>query len=227
MPGFDLAAKERGIKVMFAGLSACPPLIGADRLGRDNSINCRAFNDAVIAHLEGRNDIEKVILVGRWALAEQGLRAPGEPGPPAILIDDVTATGAPERNSEVFARGLTATVDSIRASGREVIIVESIPEAPVDVPRALATAHHWGIELKHFTSFDDYTARNKGVKAVIDALTSRPGVRSVTLTDTLRTPVCQQSRGGLPLYRDAHHLTRSAAETLVSPSLANGIWKTQ
>jgi peptidoglycan/LPS O-acetylase OafA/YrhL len=57
--------------------TACPPLLSIDRAGETSGLE---FNQAILAYVSGRPEIETVILAARWAFSTNGTRYKNESG---------------------------------------------------------------------------------------------------------------------------------------------------
>src|SRR5207302_7226337 len=127
-------------------------------------------NDAVLA-LAKNARIREVILEARWAKYAEGTSYGVEPKG-RVVLRDKTSAGAhvPRDNHEVFARGLSRTVSQLKALGKTVVIVASVPEVGWPVPAILARR----ALAQHTDSADvnprlrRYLARQKFVLAAFD-----------------------------------------------------------
>jgi len=223
MPGVKRAAGAAGLSGRFAGRPACAPLLGLDRRDIDARFDCAGFNAAVMAWLRARDDMALVILSARWQTAVESVRPPGESkGPvlwaPAGNRQDAGA-GAPQH--AVVAEALHATVDAIRATGREVLILGPVPEIGWSVPDGLA--RRMILDSPHPRAPDQaaVAARHARTGALQAALDARPGVDVLAIAPALcGAGECRIARDGRPLYTDDDHLSRFGAETVLAPLLA-------
>lgn len=140
--------------------------------------------------------------------------APGAASPASA--EDKDAAG----NAAAFARGLTATVAAIRATGRRVVIIDSVPEIGWDVPVTIGNGRFLGTADPAPPALADVTARNARANAVIAALARDPGVVRVSLAKTLCTPVCRVRAGEQLFYSDDDHMSASGARLVLAPLLA-------
>ena len=233
LPGYASWLRASGSTGLAAVKSACAPLLGVVRVEMGAAHGCDRFNEDVIALLEGREDIDTVILVARWALVVEGSRSSGERGPAAILgrahasRPDVLAgsEGAQvtAHNAELAEFGLAATVQRIRATGRKVLIVEGIPEISFSVPMALVNAEFIGADLQEAPDRAEVERRNRRANEIIAAVAGQFGAQRTSLLTELCNPRCRIQRNGVPLYRDDDHLSRFGALALVPPLLESAI----
>jgi hypothetical protein len=168
--------------------------------------------------LEARDDAPLVVLAGRWALAATGVRV-GDTDRPGVTLVDTDAGDHPPTNVEAFRRGLARTVARIRATGREVLIVASLPEMSFDVPNALAATAMWGRPPPAPPDRAAVAARNATVAETFAELERSGAARAVSLIDVLCAPECRIVADGRPLYRDSHHVSTFGATTVIAPAL--------
>ena len=228
MPGVALAARRAGKTGLFAGRDACPPLLKVERVDRGPDHNCAGFNAAVIAELEKRNDIPLVILAARWAMTAEGYRLPNEYGSPALLA---WANGSdagpyyPERNFEIFQRAISETVAAIRSTGRQVIILGSVPQIGWNVPVRLAGHLRWGHRLPSAPMIESVLRRQGRGASVFAALDDPPGVRFIPLAHLLCDPVCRTSHEDRPLYFDDDHLSSYGSIKIIGQLFIEKVWR--
>ena len=177
LPGVEAAAVRAGKTGFVAGQTACAPLLGVDRIDLGTDHRCSDFAAAVLAFLEGRDDMPVVILAGRWALAAEGSRS-DEPERSALLAPRAGGlpSGTVADNLAVFRSGLANTVAAIRATGRRVVILGGVPEIGWSVPDALGARLMHGTPLPSAPTAADVAARNARVDAVLADLGREPGV---------------------------------------------------
>jgi peptidoglycan/LPS O-acetylase OafA/YrhL len=226
LPAVERAAEAAGKSGFVASTTACAPLLGVDRVDSGPAHRCSDFNDAVLAFLEGRDDMPTVILAGRWALAAEGTRGE-EPDRPALLADRARAmpSGRPADNLAVFEAGIAGTVAAIRASGRRVVILGSVPEIGWSVPEGLGESLLLGRPPPPAPDAEAVAARNARAEAILREQAAAPGVAFVPLAPTLCTPACAVAdAAGRPAYSDAHHLSRTGAAELLAKPVGEGVW---
>ena len=179
----------------------------------------------MLSYLEGRDDLPVVILAARWALAAEGTRS-DKPGPGALLVDragDLPA-GTVGDNFAIFEAGLRATIAALRATGREVVIIESIPEIGWPVPERIGEYLLHGTTLPAAPTAGAVEQRNARVAQLFRGLAVDPGVRLIPVTAGFCDPACVVVQAdGRPVYSDDDHLSRSGAVHWLAP-LLSGIW---
>lgn len=192
----------------------CPPLSGVSRLIEPR---CTDLTEAVLDEILARNDLKTVILHARWAYYESGTDVDGKTDTDTynlLLIRDANdKTGNNPRG--VFERGLRRTVERLLASGRNVVIIEGVPEVGWNVPNALILKERWGIPRPASPSIEEVRARQSGAKLVFDQFKEHPRVRFIDPTPLMCTEGrCRVEVAGIPAYYDDNHLTKSAARSI-------------
>jgi peptidoglycan/LPS O-acetylase OafA/YrhL len=128
----ELSAGKSHSSGRLIARSACPPLLGVERVGQKD---CAGYNDAVVQYIEAHPDAETIILGARWALSASGKRFKDVDQPEVTLVD-VASPAASGGNAAIVAAGLQRTVKRLTELQRKVVIVLSVPEIRYDVPSA-------------------------------------------------------------------------------------------
>ncbi|MDV7141162.1 acyltransferase family protein [Tropicimonas sp. TH_r6] len=222
MPGLDVAARRAGLSGLFVGQSACLPVPGLRRVPEDPK--CTALNRAVLAFLEGRDDLPLVILAGRWTLSVEGTRFGEEAGTDVRLARLADRTrAAPLGNADLVETALGETIADLRDESRRVLILGPVPEPGWNVPLRLAkSALALGPLPPAPLNWQDYLARAGRTERMLDRLAQVDNqVTHAPLSVLLCGATCRVSDAqGIPIYSDDDHLTRSASETLLGRPLA-------
>jgi len=216
IPAVEAIAKREHRAGLFAATDSCPPLLGVTR---PDAWKCKDFNDAVIA-LATRPEIRDVILDARWAKNAEGASYGDEP-PGRILLTDAEGRGidGPSTNA-VFLRGLTRTVEALTHAGKKVILIGSAPEIGWAVPVVLAQMRLGGDNRAMDLPLATHLRRQRNVMADFALMQTEYGAIVVDPADVLCDGrVCHVMWGGVPLYRDEHHLSATAARLLI-PGIA-------
>jgi len=185
----DQAAGELGLAGVFIGESACPPLADVSLPGFRSG--CRTFNDAAMEFIGSQEGVGLVILAGRWS---------------RHFVSDVTRHQA--------LTGIDNTLQFFVARDMQVLLVEQVPEVGWDVPSTLARARLFDRPQPRVPGAED-----NGVMSALlrDAVRqAAPGtVNLVRVRDVFCDAAgCSAERNGVPLYRDAHHLSTQGSELL-------------
>jgi peptidoglycan/LPS O-acetylase OafA/YrhL len=199
-----------GHAVLVETYGGCPPLAGVTLYARNNSLNCRPFNDSVVEKVRSSTTIKRVIIAARWALYAEGLNNSDDSGEVIYL-----SKGGLAKNPEIFADRLEATIKLLSDQGRQVIIVGPVPENVINPARALARFKVWGASLPPETRLAEFLTRERNVMPVLAKVGQLPNVRllypHLKLCDD---DICHSSRGGEVLYRDGNHLNDSGLAKL-------------
>ncbi|SIT09331.1 Peptidoglycan/LPS O-acetylase OafA/YrhL, contains acyltransferase and SGNH-hydrolase domains [Roseivivax lentus] len=215
--GFDALLRETGQGGALLYASACTPLAGVRRT--DEEAECAAAKARLQEALEGEA-FGTIVLVARWALAVEGVRAPGEA--PGVALFEREAPGiAPGADGAGLVRaGVAALIDIITASGRRVVLLEGVPEIGYDVPQVYASAALFGADLRPPPGRIATEARNARASAMLAELAAgRPDVVFVPFIAEWCGATCPVADAGGLYYRDDDHLSRRGAEALIADYL--------
>ncbi len=213
-------AGRAGTAGLLAVRTGCAPLLGASRSDRDDGDACREFNDATLELVARTPGLTDVVLIGRWGLAAEGTRYGPEPGGDFLLGDPLGEATDHAANRAVFERALRRTVTRLRALGRRIWIVDSIPEVGWDVPSVLARARRFGRPAPGAPTVAEFERRQTFAAATLRRFDALPGVVVLHPRDVLCGPrECAIVHDGRPLYFDGHHLTTHGS-SLLEPVLA-------
>lgn len=210
-PGIDAAASAAGQGGLFLGRGGCPPLIDYDNTSDKAArrVACREHNAAALRMVEERG-IALVFLVARWPREVLG----GEYGNEGPFYDPAVPVRVTDRSVPVAA-ALDATLASLRAPGRRVVLVMDVPEPGYDVPLALARAALHGTDVRVNPSRAAVEARQSLTRDLFQSIAARHGSRIVDpLSAFCDAATCRVEQGGVSRYTDADHLTRRAARDL-------------
>jgi hypothetical protein len=206
----DVAVRNKRASWQFA-LPGCPPLLQTET---SEVANCRAFNEAVL-RLAIQRSVSTVILAARWARDAEGTLFGEEPGEAVVLSDDRSHLHTIRQNRLIFARGLETLVRTLSAHRKKVVIVASVPEVSWAVPEALARVTLLHLKRDIRPTAESYQKRQAFVFEVLDRLHNRYGAQIVYPGSILcRKGNCEVQQNGIPLYRDADHLTARGVRIL-------------
>ncbi|OBZ93297.1 hypothetical protein ADU59_22900 [Pararhizobium polonicum] len=218
--GLAAIASANGMAGHLLTRGGCPPLLDLERL------SVPFFNDCVerfsrMATLLGPNAITTVILHARWAVYDTGHPTANEPQEHLNSLGD----GDPGTNRKVFQAMLKQTVETIRATGRRVVIIAPVPEAGFNVPLEMTKALMRGEDDRFPIERPIFDARQKDVLSFLASLGAIDGVK-VLYPHTLLCDEkqCRTSTGGKALYIDDDHLS-PAGIALIEPLLRDAILK--
>lgn len=211
-PGVFKAGDEAGLKGMFVGAGSCPPLQDFTTLTARDDTNrrCHEVNEAVFDLLE-REKIPLVFMIARWTRAANG-NGYGDEG--MFFDPDRIAPPVPGEDAR-FAAALDATLARLKAIGVRPVVVQSVPEAGYIVPYALAKAMMAGREVDLAPSAKSEFRRDGRATEIIQQAAERHGAEVVEPDPFFcGAEKCDVVRDGVPLYRDADHVTPATALAL-------------
>ena len=206
LPAVDAAAARAGRKGLFVAHGRCPPLLHLS-LTDEPTGRCAQLNDAALK-LAMRKEINKVILVARWAYYDQGDGYGPDANEVRHLIDlDPPATPDSSQHAG-FARILERTVLALLKADKRVVIVAPVPEPGFDVPEAMARDALYGTGERQILTAADYRARDAFVLIELRKVHIKYGVRIIDPATALcALDNCVLRRDGRPLYADHQHLS--------------------
>ena len=142
-PGVVRYATDRAYGTYQLTMAGCPPLVDVDVEGPGGDYRpCRAFNRRVVEYIATDPSVDVVMLAARWTLYTENARfGHDDPGPITYLIDRYNHVQSSEGSKQAFSRALEATIRAVRAAGKKVIVLGTIPPLGVNVPECLARNH--------------------------------------------------------------------------------------
>ncbi len=226
LAGLDATAKAAGKRGLVAGKTACPPVWDVREL--PGLPACARLNASIHTLLAERSDLPLVILAARWPLWVEGRGFRGEWNGRVRLewVGAAEAHPAGGDNAAILNAGLERTIAAIRATGREVVLVGSVPEVGWHVPNELARRAMLGLPDPPGITRKDVQQRSARTEAILQThAAAQDGVRYIPLTPAFcASDTCSiRDTAGVPLYIDDDHITRTASETLLRDALAR-IW---
>jgi len=208
-PAIDAAARQAGMQGLFAGHSSCPPLPGVKLTPRGDTERCGAFNSAV-RDLVTSQHIPLVFLVAYWPKYVHDAEMPNE-GP----YFDASVPPPLEDRSASVVQTLDGLLADLTKEGTKVVLVSDVPEMGHYMPEAIAKAMMRGTSTEVAPPFDYIEKRQALSHAILSRLAAKYGDTIVDpLPSICNNGRCDAVRNGLPLYKDADHLTATFATTL-------------
>lgn len=130
VPGF--VSDMPDVRLIQATMSACGPLLGVAVVDRKRSVSwaekCIRNNDRVLDYLRETPSVRYVVLSASYAMyAEEGRN---------VLLRDGRIVPVGDYGRGAFA----ATIDSVKALGRKVVVFAPMPQDGRDIGRCLARA---------------------------------------------------------------------------------------
>lgn len=219
LPAVRDGAAYYGHAGAYLGASGCPPLFDV-RVTNRNRAASEACRDTVAEALRvtaASPQLRRVLLVARWRLVDDCARSQARPGDCLLLADDTHDGHLSRDNPAVVARALRRTVSALTALGKDVVLLEPLPEPGVDVLRALASAAVLGRDADIGPTLAQYLAAQHTTLALFaDLRREFPRLRTVSVADILCAGAsrCRLAQNGQPLYFDDNHLTQAGAALL-------------
>lgn len=208
-PAVERAAQSMGLSGLIANHTACAPLLLLKRFD-PWSRPCRGYNDSVLAQIDARH-IRTVVLHARWALYTEGYRFKREEGPPLLL----TPRRRVRDNPAEFEKLLRKTLAELQRRQLNVVIIASVPEVGISVPRTLARQERSGSTSDVEPSFHEFMARQtQAFRILHDAARDYHALIIYPHQVLCDSVACAIAREGHPLYIDGDHLSAYGAEYL-------------
>ncbi len=195
---FEAWLRGRGESARFVFRHGCLPVHGLYTWPTDGG--CHAFNDAVMAALNGQTSIDRVMVVSIWRQAIDGLLSQIPGHQPSRAESDAA-----------FVRELGKTLDELRRGGRRVYVWEPLPGARANVPQAMARA---ALEKEPVALAYGSAEHQSRYELILDALQTLRARYDGSFSPTLelcKSGVCATDIDGRPLYFDTTHLANSSS----------------
>lgn len=225
LPGFEQAARDRNVDVLFTGFSGCPPLLGIDSRREDQGIrNCRQLNERVLRYAVDHG-ITDMFLVAAWTYYTDGDYA-GE-GYNILSFGRSEATLAGSRAA--FEHGLDETLTRYTAAGIRLHVVGKAPAQlrhATDLVREVVAAGSDASAAIRRVSVP--VAQHRRLLAYVSGEFDRRDIRAaggglVSLLDLdpafCDQAVCAFARPATSFYVDSGHLSVEGAR-LAAPFIA-------
>lgn len=217
VPGI-IQSEETKPLIIQATKSSCAPLLGLANKRVEASLTqswaetCIAFNDSVVDYLNKSTSIHTVVLASPFASYlsdEYELLKKNYNNNSYQLIN----TGKAET-----LKGLTKTIDAIRASGKKVVIIAPPPsngrDTSICLERFANNLFSLGTDNCNI-AVKDYNAKSKETKALLTEASLKNNVGVIRFDSYLcNSAFCTTHINNAPLYRDAGHLSYTGSAFL-------------
>jgi hypothetical protein len=201
------------IAVRQRSMSSCPPVLGVAPQSSVGPISgCDAFNAAIIRELkaEAEHRPVSVVMAAFWP-AYLGQRRLDRSDRRVTFID--AGIDSQREAAAMLVRALGETLRVAQSERVRVLITESIPEMEHDVVQCLAHARTIDCGVDRRIAENQRTAARNALHAAARESTN------VLYWDPIDffcpTDRCPATSGTTVLYRDNHHITATAARSLV------------
>lgn len=200
---------------------ACPLLEGAYLKDHPGRAECEDFKSSVWNKIESNEDLEAVILAGRWPFHMTGWLPESGGSNRTWLIDDKTVKASSEENSNVLRRSLGRSLDRLAALEVNVYVIGAVPEPGFDVPVTIALARHAGLDvpsnIRRSTVEERAGSADYLVKKEVE---KRSGVRFLSIWESFcGLEGCKLEVDGVPIYYDDDHLSYNGAINVAAPAI--------
>ena len=196
----------------------CAPLLNEFRLTRYADLECVATMAAAVAALLRMEEVRDIVLIAEWANYTSGSRDGDQP---AVAIDNYGQAESPDQNRQIFERSLIKTVQILNDGGKNVILVEPVPEFSVHVLDTIYKRIWNGADYADILSFaprisaQSYLDRNE---EVLGSFSRLPNVTVVQVSDIFcdETNCNSVSSAGNVLFSDSNHVTEFGGRVIAS-----------
>ncbi|WFU04243.1 acyltransferase family protein (plasmid) [Rhizobium sp. CB3171] len=208
-PAIDEAAKQAGVSGLFAGHASCPPLPDAQLPARGDVKRCGEFN-AAVRDLVRSKHIPLVFLIAYWPKYVHDAELPHE----GVYFDPSVPPPLEDKSAPVTA-SLDRLVAELTQQGTKVVLVMDVPEMGRYMPEAVAKA----VMTKTSTEVAppwSYVAKRQALsRAILAGLAAKYGAAIVDpLPAICHDGHCDATQDGMPLYKDADHITATTSKRL-------------
>lgn len=194
--------------VIQATFSGCGPFLGI-ALKREElkeaelwADKCLAFNRYVLRHLNDFPSVKTVVLATPW---RQLLSTRTK------FVNDIGNEKIESIGGEEFAEeAIAPTIEAIKATGREVILVAPPPSTGQDMAMCLERIATGKVTFGNSCKIDEAqsSARDQLVISTLDKLAKKYNAKLLRLSEALcSNGSCLTQLDGTPIYRDAGHLS--------------------
>jgi peptidoglycan/LPS O-acetylase OafA/YrhL len=208
-PAIDVAAAQAGVSGRIAAHPSCPPLPDVQLPDRVDTERCREFN-ATVRDLIASRHIPLVFLVAYWPNYVHDSELPHE----GVFFDPSTAPPVADKSAPI-ADALDRLMADLKRQGVKVVLVMDVPEMGRYVPEAVARAMLTGASTDVAPPWDYIAKRQALSRALLTKLAAKYGASIIDPVPAFcSNGRCDAVRDGMPLYKDADHLTAAAARSL-------------
>ncbi len=196
-------------------LGGCRPIVGVF-LADDPTDHCKTHNDAVLAYLKSGPET-KVILVSRWPISLFGdVRAAGRGAMPGTIARAPAASLPAGEAMTLFGVALGHTIDALEAAGKQVVLVETIVDLPVNAPDLAFKRLLRDPDAGRMTwNAAPYQERFTAVESLLDDVQkTRPFLRIRPRDALCDNWACAFYEQGRLLYTDNTHLSQAGSAAL-------------
>lgn len=195
LPAMDALCRETGVQGAAAVRSSMPPLLGhaLQAPGLDIYDKTHEFSLAVLEYVK-RRGITHAVLAAFWSRYRY-------------------------RDALLFENALRTTIETLHSMGCKVWVLQDVPSVDADAPRAVAASSIFGDDPSWRRLVSDHRRRNA---AIYNLVTQGLPAVFIDPAPLLLEPGSDRYRaeiGGVSIYHDNNHLTKTASKALLLPIL--------
>jgi peptidoglycan/LPS O-acetylase OafA/YrhL len=226
-----IRAVSGNVQPVRFGASGCPPLPGMTPLlfgpnnhsampdNRAAALDCRRLNDASFQSILRGPNIKTVVIAAAWQFYSEGIER--QTGEARLLSTGDTERPSVSQSREALAASLASSVRQLRRRKISVILVGDTPAYATSPAQCVTRALMWGHDISGCESARDAIVALRWSDEFLTALAQQEGAALILPSKALcREAGCRLNLDGQLLYRDADHLTRHGAATLLKPYAA-------
>ena len=236
--------KKQNYDLAHFTYSACIPAIGIIKTDKPAS-QCNQYNKAVLQFINNSNDIDIVVMHGRWPLYTEGTRYNNqeggiEYGDNAYILPEnnkrISVTSNSQKRIAAIGQQYRKTIEDLIAHGKKVVLIYSVPETGWNIPIKLARniLFKRKVETPLTTSFKAYKNRVRNTHEQLDKLKKSRKLLKIYpsklfCNSAIKGRCITQIASGQPLYVDDNHLNSIGAlqlSNLIISALKEKAWLT-
>jgi peptidoglycan/LPS O-acetylase OafA/YrhL len=212
VPLFEvLGLAYHGQGVVFDS-TLCVPVIGVHQV--PPAAGCEEEKASALRYIEN-NNIKNIILVARWNYYVMG----GSSGDPAAFITDSNRASTSSAQAQmVFERSFIPMVQQLSREGRQIYIVEQVPEQPGFIVR---NVFYRAVHLRQDVQLGGISMKDSEIyqaptNSVMNSLATLLGVHVIDPSTILckKGGICALENEEKVLYRDDNHLSTVGSMSL-------------
>jgi peptidoglycan/LPS O-acetylase OafA/YrhL len=219
LTAFEEAGRQAGRSGLFMGFSGCAPLLGVYPLTRPDQAtqDCHALNERVLHHIR-KNGLKQLILVAKWSYYTDFWNGTSYINAIGLRKDEAVTL---ENSRRAFREGVLHTVQTYKAIGVNVVVIEQVPQQAYPPPAVYdrvwsspGTAAH---QLKQLSIKRSQHRTLQTFPTSVFEEGKRFGNLTVLNFDDLLCEgnICPMGTPGTSYYQDQSHLSDDGAKRLV------------
>ncbi|MDL2401952.1 acyltransferase family protein [Rhizobium mayense] len=208
-PAIDGAAKQASVSGLFAGHASCAPLPDAHLPAHGGVKRCDDFNGAVRDLVRSKH-IPLVFLIAYWPKYVHDAELPKE----GVYFDPSIPPPLQDKSAAVTA-SLDRLMAELAQQGTKVVLVMDVPEMGRYMPEAIAKATMTKTSTDIAPPWNYVAERQALSRAILTRLAAKYGAGIVDpLPAICHDGHCDATYDGMPLYKDADHITATTSKRL-------------